>query len=169
MASTIRTVAKWSEFAGTDRGQAGDMKRPRTRSEISSSIHRRLSWRRNLSCSHPILSADRPVFYGFFRPPPSLARVPISKFPALSASSPASFLRLHSDVVLDETPDFRPFPARQASPTLGPNSSSDVPEGLITCRLGTQQPSLAPQNSGVQSHLSVPASYFGGPAAFWDS
>src|SRR5208337_632208 len=111
---------------------------------------RRLSWRRNLSCSPPILSADRPVFHGFFRPPPSLARVPISKFPALSASSAASFLRLHSDVVLDETPDFRPFPARQASPTLGPNSSSDVPEGLITCRLGTQQPSLAPQNSGVQ-------------------
>ncbi len=59
-----------------------------------------------MSCSHPILSADRPVFHGFFRPPPSLARVPISKFPALSASSLASFLRLHSDVVLDETPEF---------------------------------------------------------------
>ena len=45
MASTIRTVAKRSEFAGTDRGQAGDMKRPRTRSEISSSIHaRELVW-----------------------------------------------------------------------------------------------------------------------------
>ena len=47
MASTIRTVAKWSESAGTDKGQAGDMKRPRprTRSEISSSIHaRELVW-----------------------------------------------------------------------------------------------------------------------------
>ena len=45
MASTIRTVAKWSEFASTDKGQAGDMKRPRTRSEISSSIHaRELVW-----------------------------------------------------------------------------------------------------------------------------
>ena len=122
--------------------------------------HRRFSRRRNLSCSHPILSEDWPVFHGFFRPPPSLARVPISKFPALSASSAASFLRLHSDVVLGETPDFRPFPARQASPTLGPNFSSDVPEGLITCRLRTQPPSLAPQNSGVQSHLSVSASSF---------
>jgi hypothetical protein len=47
MASTIRTVAKWSESAGADKGQAGDMKRPRlrTRSEISSSIHaRELVW-----------------------------------------------------------------------------------------------------------------------------
>ena len=47
MASTIRTVVKWSESAGTDKGQAGDMKRPRprTRSEISSSIHaRELVW-----------------------------------------------------------------------------------------------------------------------------
>lgn len=47
MARTIRTVAKWSEFASTDKGQAGDMKRPRprTRSEISSSIHaRELVW-----------------------------------------------------------------------------------------------------------------------------
>ncbi len=47
MASTIRTVAKWSESAATDKGQAGDMKRPRlrTRSEISSSIHaRELVW-----------------------------------------------------------------------------------------------------------------------------
>ena len=45
MAITIRTVAKWSESAGTDKGQAGDMKRPRTRSEISTSIHaRELVW-----------------------------------------------------------------------------------------------------------------------------
>ena len=47
MASTIKTVAKWSESAGSDKDQAGDMKRPRprTRSEISSSIHaRELVW-----------------------------------------------------------------------------------------------------------------------------
>src|SRR5271157_3799585 len=42
---------------------------------------------------------------------------------------------------------FRPFPARQASPTLGPNGSQDVPGGLTPCRFGTQQPWLAPQNS----------------------
>ena len=47
MASTIRTVAKRSGSAGTDRGQAGDMKHPhlRNRSKISMSIHaRELVW-----------------------------------------------------------------------------------------------------------------------------
>src|SRR5271157_316086 len=47
MASTISTVAKWSESAGADKGQLGDVMRPRprTRSEISLSIHaRELVW-----------------------------------------------------------------------------------------------------------------------------
>ena len=35
-----------------------------------------------------------------------------------------------SDVGLADTPCFPPFPARQASPTLGPNGSQDVPRGL---------------------------------------
>jgi hypothetical protein len=47
MAGTISTVAKWSESAGADKGRTGNVKgpRPRTRSEISSSIHaRELVW-----------------------------------------------------------------------------------------------------------------------------
>src|SRR5208337_4579238 len=45
MASTISTVAKWSESAGADKGKLGDVMRPRTRSEISLSIHaRELVW-----------------------------------------------------------------------------------------------------------------------------
>ncbi len=92
-------------------------------------------------------SGRQASFPWFSRPPTSVARVPISKLFALSASSVPRFLRLPSDVALAETPHFRPFPARQASPTLGPNSSQDVPGGLTPCRFGTQQPWLAPQNS----------------------
>ena len=47
MASTISTVAKWSESAGTDKGRTGNVKRPRprTRSANSLSIHaRELVW-----------------------------------------------------------------------------------------------------------------------------
>jgi hypothetical protein len=47
MASTISTVAKWSESAGADKGRSGNVKRPslQTRSEISLSVHaRELVW-----------------------------------------------------------------------------------------------------------------------------
>src|SRR5208283_3938345 len=40
---------------------------------------------------------------------------------------------------------FVPLPARQASPTLGPKGSQDVPRGLKTCRFGTQLRWLVPQ------------------------
>jgi len=47
MASTITTVAKWSESAGADKGRLADEKRPppRSKTEISLSIHaRELVW-----------------------------------------------------------------------------------------------------------------------------
>src|SRR5271165_2194320 len=101
----------------------------------------------NFSSSYPFFPADRPVFHGFhdlrrlwresqsassphFLPPPRF----VSSAFLLTSLSP-------------KTPHFRPFPARQASPTLGRNGSQDVPGGLTPCRFGTQQPWLAPQNS----------------------
>src|SRR5271165_665712 len=94
----------------------------------------------NFSSSYPFFPADRPVFHGFhglrrlwresqsaisphFLPPPRL----VSSAFLLTSLSP-------------KTPHFRPFPARHASPTLGPNGSQEVPGGLTPCRFGTQHP-----------------------------
>src|SRR5208283_2468529 len=112
----------------------------------------------------PIFSGRQAGFPWFSPPPTSVARVPISKLSALSACSVPRFLCVPSDVALAETPHFRPFPARQASPTLGPNGSQDVPGGLTPCRFGTQQPWLAPlfqlPDLPAQRHYEICRAYF---------
>ena len=72
---------------------------------------------------------------------------PIASSPQFLAPPRRVFFPRPADVGRADTPCFPPFPARQASPTLGPNGSQDVPRGLIICRFGTQLRWLVPQNS----------------------
>ena len=45
---------------------------------------------------------------------------------------------------------------------------SAIPRGLVTCLIGTQQPWLAPRNSGVDCSVSASANRFADPTAYWN-
>ena len=74
---------------------------------------------------------------------------PLGKLPPISARAAPLFLRLHSAVDPAETPSFGAFLAQCPSVTPGTKRLPGVPRGLATCLIGTQQPWLAPRNSGA--------------------
>ena len=83
---------------------------------------------------------------------------PTSKLAPVPGPAAPRFFSRPSDVGLADTPCFPPSPARQASPTRGPNGSQDVPRGLITSRFGTQLRWLFPR-----TRAPVPATGSGEP------
>ena len=71
-------------------------------------------------------------------PASAMSRVPVSETPAFLPPRAAVFPPPSFWPRSRRYPDLRPFPARRASPALGPDRSSDVPDGLVTCRLRTR-------------------------------